>query len=100
MTMPCFKTGISTKRRLLAAVLVVLAAGVAAVVAARPTDWSPAASGQAAFEIFPESETKFFLKVVDGQVEFVKDATGMVTGMVMTQNGRTIPGKKIKRLTE
>jgi CubicO group peptidase (beta-lactamase class C family) len=53
------------------------------------------ATGQPVFEIFAESETKFFLKVVDGQVEFVKDASGRVTGMVLTQNGRTIPGKRI-----
>lgn len=54
------------------------------------------ATGQGAFEIFPESETKFFLKVVDGQMEFVKDASGKVTGMVLTQNGRNMPAKKIK----
>jgi len=50
----------------------------------------------AIIEKVSESETKFFLRVVDGQVEFVKDATGKVTGMVMTQGGRAIPGKKIK----
>lgn len=55
------------------------------------------ATGQAAFEIFAESESKFFLKVVDGQVEFVKDAAGQVTGMVLTQNGRSIPGKRIQK---
>jgi CubicO group peptidase (beta-lactamase class C family) len=55
------------------------------------------ATGQAAFEIFAESATKFFLKVVDGQVEFVKDAAGQVTGMVLIQNGRTIPGKRIQK---
>lgn len=54
------------------------------------------ATGQGAFEIYPESETKFFLKVVDGQVEFIKDATGRVTGMVLTQNGRAMPAKRIK----
>jgi D-alanyl-D-alanine carboxypeptidase len=54
------------------------------------------ATGQGAIEIFPESETKFFLKVVDGQVEFVKDAAGKVTGMTLTQNGRALPAKRIK----
>ena len=54
------------------------------------------ATGQAAFELFAESETKFFLKVVDGQVEFKMDASGAVTGMVLTQNGRELPAKKIK----
>ena len=54
------------------------------------------ATGQAVIEIFAESETKFFLKVVDAQTEFVKDAAGKVTGLVLTQNGRQTPGKKIK----
>jgi D-alanyl-D-alanine carboxypeptidase len=54
------------------------------------------ATGQAAFELFAESETKFFLKVVEGQVEFKMDASGVVTGMVLTQNGRELPAKKIK----
>ena len=34
------------------------------------------------------SETKFFLKVVDAQVEFFNDASGAVTHAVMYQNGR------------
>jgi CubicO group peptidase (beta-lactamase class C family) len=45
-------------------------------------------TGQPQFPIFAESETKFFLKVVDAQVEFMKDASGAVTHAVMHQNGR------------
>jgi len=59
------------------------------------TKFMTQATGQSAFEVFAESETKFFLKVVDGQVEFVKDAAGKVTGMVLTQGGRKMPAKKI-----
>jgi len=44
--------------------------------------------GQAQLPIFAESETKFFLKVVDAQVEFFTDANGTVTHAVMYQNGR------------
>jgi D-alanyl-D-alanine carboxypeptidase len=55
------------------------------------------ATGQGAAEIFAESETKFFLKVVDGSVEFVKDASGKVTGMVLTQGGRSMPAKRIEK---
>ena len=54
------------------------------------------ATGQGPAEIFAETETKFFLKVVDAQVEFIKDASGTVTGIVLDQNGRKLPGKKIK----
>jgi CubicO group peptidase (beta-lactamase class C family)/Tfp pilus assembly protein PilF len=43
---------------------------------------------QPTFPIFPESETMFFLKVVDAQIEFVKDASGAVTALVLHQGGR------------
>jgi hypothetical protein len=53
------------------------------------------ATGQPKFELFPESETKFFLKVVDAQVTFVKDDKGAVTHLILHQGGdRT--AKKIK----
>jgi CubicO group peptidase (beta-lactamase class C family) len=45
-------------------------------------------SGQRPLPIFAESETKFFLKVVDAQVEFFKDDAGRVTHLVQYQNGR------------
>lgn len=52
--------------------------------------------GQQRFDLFPESETKFFLKVVDAQVEFFKDDIGNVDRIVLYQNGREMPAKKIK----
>jgi CubicO group peptidase (beta-lactamase class C family) len=53
------------------------------------------ATGQPKFELFPESETKFFLKVVDAQAPFVKDDKGAVTHLILHQGGdRT--AKKIK----
>lgn len=45
------------------------------------------ATGQDKFLIFPESETKFFLRVVDAQVEFVKGANGQIEKMILYQNG-------------
>jgi CubicO group peptidase (beta-lactamase class C family) len=54
------------------------------------------ATGQPEVELFPESETRFFLKVVDAQVDFVKDASGKVTGLVLHQGGQTLPAKKTK----
>jgi len=53
--------------------------------------------GQPQFPVFPESETKFFLKVVDAQVEFFMDASGAVTHAVMYQNGRE---RKVPRLPQ
>ncbi|MEK6289167.1 MAG: serine hydrolase [Acidobacteriota bacterium] len=45
------------------------------------------ATGQPQLELFPESETKFFLKVVDAKVTFVKDDTGKVTHLILHQGG-------------
>ena len=53
------------------------------------------ATGMPSFEIFPETETKFFFKVVDAQVTFVKNDKGDVTELVFEQNGRTIRARKI-----
>ena len=54
------------------------------------------ATGQGKFEVFPESETKFFLKVVDAQVEFVADPDGNFNRMILYQGGQKIEGKRIK----
>lgn len=42
--------------------------------------------------MFAESETRFFLKLVDAQIEFVKNEKGEVTNLVLHQNGRDIKG--------
>jgi CubicO group peptidase (beta-lactamase class C family) len=46
------------------------------------------ATGQGKIEVFPESDTKFFLKVVDAQITFVKDDSGKVTHLILHQGGR------------
>jgi CubicO group peptidase (beta-lactamase class C family) len=46
------------------------------------------ATGQGKLEVFPESETKFFLRVVDAQITFVKDDSGTVTHLILHQGGR------------
>jgi hypothetical protein len=51
-------------------------------------------TGKPKAELFPESETRFFLKAVDAEIEFVRGADGKVTGLVLHQNGRSIPGKR------
>lgn len=52
------------------------------------------ATGQPKFEVFAESETKFFLKAVEAKVEFIK-TNGKVTGLNLMQNGGVMPAKKI-----
>ena len=54
------------------------------------------ATGQGEFDMFAETENKFFLKVVDASAEFVKDADGKVTTMIWKQGGKEMPAKKIK----
>jgi D-alanyl-D-alanine-carboxypeptidase/D-alanyl-D-alanine-endopeptidase len=45
--------------------------------------------------LYAESETEFFLKLVDAQISFQVDSKGRVTGAVLHQDGQTIPGEKI-----
>ncbi len=52
------------------------------------------ATGQPRFPLFAEKEDEFFLKVVDAQVTFTKDSAGVVTGLVLHQNGAHQPAKK------
>ena len=51
-------------------------------------------TGQGAFPIFPESETQFFLKAVDAQIEFVVES-GAVTAAILHQNGRDQRAPKV-----
>lgn len=50
------------------------------------------ATGQGKLPVFPESDTLFFAKAVDAQVEFFKDEKGDVAYMVLHQGGRDIKG--------
>ncbi len=45
-------------------------------------------TGQSKLQMFPESETKFFLRAVDAQISFVKDANGRVTHLILHQGGQ------------
>ncbi len=54
------------------------------------------ATGQPEVEIFPESKTVFFPKVIEATITFVKDASGEVTHLVLDQNGREANAKKLK----
>lgn len=54
------------------------------------------ATGQGRLQLWPEAEARFFLKEVDAQVTFVKDAEGVVTSLVLHQNGQDVPGRKVK----
>ena len=53
-------------------------------------------TGQPKVELFPRSETEFFLKVAVADIKFVKDDSGKVTKAILNQSGMTIEMKKVK----
>jgi len=53
-------------------------------------------TGMPKLEIFPESETKFFLKKIEVQITFVKDENGNVMELIVHQGKVEVPAKKIE----
>jgi CubicO group peptidase (beta-lactamase class C family) len=54
-------------------------------------------TGQDRYEVFPESETDFFYKVLDAQLTFEKDGSGAVTDVILHQNGRDQTVTRVKK---
>jgi hypothetical protein len=52
-------------------------------------------TGQPRIAAYGKSDREFFSKVVDAQISFQVDAQDQVTGLVLHQNGRDQPGKRI-----
>ena len=55
-------------------------------------------TNQGRIEIFPESESKFFLKVLDADATFVRDAQGKVSGMIWRQDANKFTTKRISNV--
>ena len=53
-------------------------------------------TGQPAAEIFPESSTEFFYKVVDAQIVFTRGPGGRGTDLILHQLGRHTPAKRVE----
>jgi len=53
-------------------------------------------TGQPRIEVFPESKTKFFYKVVDAQITFIKGNDGKVSDLVLHQFGMDQTAPKVK----
>jgi CubicO group peptidase (beta-lactamase class C family) len=51
-------------------------------------------TGQPVLRLWPETETRFFLKEVDAVIDFQRDASGATTGLVLHQNGRDMPATR------
>jgi len=55
-----------------------------------------APTGKTKVELFPTSATEFYLKVADVQITFVKTEQGVVTQLILRENGSNMPAKKIR----
>jgi CubicO group peptidase (beta-lactamase class C family) len=53
-------------------------------------------AGQQPFNIYPSSETSFFLKAADAEITFSLDEEGVVEGLILHQGGRELPGEKLE----
>ncbi len=53
-------------------------------------------TGQARYQVFAESETKFFYKVVDAQITFVRNEEAVVTALILHQGGRDQTARRIQ----
>lgn len=54
------------------------------------------ATGQPKVNIYPETNSKFYLKIVEARLEFERNAANQVERLVLYQNGAVMPGKKVK----
>jgi hypothetical protein len=52
-------------------------------------------TGQGKVAIYPEADGRFFLKVVEAELFFEKDAAGKVVSVVLHQNGQLMPLKRL-----
>jgi CubicO group peptidase (beta-lactamase class C family) len=53
------------------------------------------ATGQPKFEVFAKSNTEFFLKVVDAQLNFITGPDGKATAVILHQGGRDQEAKRV-----
>ena len=64
------------------------------VISAKENQLFAQATGQPEFEIFGESEDKFFLKVVTADIVFNRDEKGNIKSLTLNQGGQQMEGKK------
>ena len=54
------------------------------------------ATNQPKFEIFPEGDKDFFLKVVDAEITFVTDAQGRAEELILHQGGADQHARRVE----
>ncbi len=53
------------------------------------------ATGQPQFDVFPQSETRFYLKVVEAQIEFTVGADGNAESLTLFQGGQEMKAPRV-----
>lgn len=53
------------------------------------------ATAQSEFEVYAESETEFFYRVVDAQISFAPPEGGVSPSLTLHQNGKSMPGRRL-----
>lgn len=48
------------------------------------------ANNQSPLDLFAEAQDRFFLRAIDVQIDFTRDATGQIAGAIFRQNGRDL----------
>ena len=74
-----------------------LAPGFSIVVSREGKQMKAQATGQPQFDIFPKSETEFYLKVTEASVQFNKNDEGKVDSMTLFQNGGEAKGMRVEK---
>ena len=73
-----------------------LAPGYIFTIAKDGSQLSAQLTGQQALPIYPYAEAKFFSKVVEASIDFIKDDKGTVIKLVLHQNGRQMEAPRKK----
>jgi Domain of unknown function (DUF3471)/Glyoxalase superfamily protein len=56
-------------------------------------------TGQGPVPVYAESNTEFFARLVDAQISFITDARGQAVSLILHQNNRDMPMKRIDAAT-
>ncbi|MHA6689180.1 serine hydrolase [Devosia sp. A449] len=73
----------------------VLAPGVIVTISTAEQKLFAQLTGQARYEIFPESANRFFFKVVDAQITFAEPVNGAAPTLMLHQNGQNLTGMRL-----
>ncbi len=58
------------------------------------------ATGQQKFPVYPESQTTFFYKVVEAQLEFIETEDGNFDKLKLYQGGRLLEGSRVSEVDQ